>query len=114
MFQTELGVDGTDITKHTFHLPTLGPKLETFRQEVHTGRGIVLLRGLDALNMDNSDLTGISMGLTSYISDISSLSFLFVRQQVICLDPHSSPLPRRDNIIGRQDGDGNALGSYLL
>lgn len=84
---TGLGVDGTDINKNNFVLPTLGPKLDSFRKEVYTGRGFIVLRGLDAagLGLDNGEMTVISMGLASYISDI----------------------------VGRQDGSGNALGLFL-
>lgn len=33
-----------DVTKQDFALPTLGPKLVQFREEVRTGRGFQLIR----------------------------------------------------------------------
>ena len=35
-----------DITKQEFSLPTLGPKLEGFRDDVRFGRGWALIRGV--------------------------------------------------------------------
>eukprot|EP00884_Botryococcus_braunii_P007135 jgi/Botrbrau1/16422/Bobra.0142s0021.1 len=39
------GLDVKDVTKDDFPLPTLGPKLEGFREEARAGRGFVLIRG---------------------------------------------------------------------
>lgn len=79
---SDLGLDGTKITKSNFLLPTLGPKLHTISQEVHHGRGFAVIRGLEPANFCVEDLTMIYLGIASHVADR----------------------------IGRQDRNGNALG----
>lgn len=67
-------------------LPTLGAKLHKLSKQVHRGLGFLLIRGLDAANFSVVDLTVVYMGISAHIA----------------------------NIVGRQDGSGNALGQYFL
>ncbi|EWG37341.1 hypothetical protein FVEG_00988 [Fusarium verticillioides 7600] len=42
-----LGLDGDCVSRDNFPLPTLGPRLDRIRQDVHQGKGFGVIRGLD-------------------------------------------------------------------
>lgn len=77
-----LGLDGDCISRQNFPLPSLGPRLDQLRTEIHHGRGFGLIRGLDPHKYSVEDFTMLHLGIQSYIA----------------------------NRQGRQDSKGNMLG----
>ena len=73
------------MSRNNFPLPQLGQKLERVRQDIHTGRGFGVIRGLDPQKYSVEDLTMLYLGIQSYIA----------------------------NRNGRQDRKGNMLGTFL-
>jgi hypothetical protein len=55
--------------KELFPLPTLGPKLEKLAFDIHTGRGIVFLRGFDPKKYSELDNVLLYTGMASYFGD---------------------------------------------
>ena len=55
--------------KELFPLPTLGVKLEAISQDLHYGRGITLLRGLQQERYSATDNVLLFTGLASYIGE---------------------------------------------
>jgi hypothetical protein len=80
-----LGLDGDLVSRDNFPLPTLGPRLDEIRRDVHDGKGFGVIRGLDPHKYSIEDLTVMYLGIQSYIA----------------------------NRHGRQDRKGNMLGLYL-
>ncbi|KKA26859.1 hypothetical protein TD95_002450 [Thielaviopsis punctulata] len=64
-----LNIDGREISKENFALPTLGPLLEKATQEVHFGCGIFLVRGLKPEVIGPEDLVLLFLGISSYIGE---------------------------------------------
>ncbi|PHH74291.1 hypothetical protein CDD83_4593 [Cordyceps sp. RAO-2017] len=64
-----LGLDGDLISRENFPLPSLGPRLEQLRWDVHHGRGFSLIRGLDPQRYSVEDLTMLYLGIQSYIAN---------------------------------------------
>ncbi len=64
-----LGLDGDLVTKGNFPLPTLGPKLDLIRRDIHQGKGFALIRGLDPRKYSVEDLTMIHLGIQVYIAN---------------------------------------------
>ncbi|KAH8204727.1 hypothetical protein TruAng_001061 [Truncatella angustata] len=62
-------LDGDEVEREKFPLPTLGPLLERCGQEIHEGHGIVIIRGLDPEKYSIEDSTTIYLGISSYIGD---------------------------------------------
>ena len=56
-----------NISPETFPLPTLGPFLRSVATEVHEGRGLVILKGLDPDKYCTVDNVALYVGITSYI-----------------------------------------------
>ncbi|KAK4658151.1 hypothetical protein QC762_204220 [Podospora pseudocomata] len=65
----ELELDGHEVSRHNFHLPTLEAQLEQACHEVHRGRGFVILRGLDPQQYSVEDNLMIYLGIAAYIGD---------------------------------------------
>jgi hypothetical protein len=65
-----LGLDGDIVTKDTFPLPTLQPKLEALCDELHQGIGFFLIRGLGPQNYSVADSTIVFLGIQSYIAEL--------------------------------------------
>jgi len=80
---TALGLDGDLMSRQSFPLPNLGPRLDRFRLNLHDGTGFGLIRGLDPQRYAVEDLTMLHLGIQCYIA----------------------------NRQGRQDKKGNMLGS---
>jgi hypothetical protein len=59
------GLPFADLTRNDFPLPTLGPKLRRWQQEIVDGRGFYLLRGLNAADYSDAEVGTIfwAMGL---------------------------------------------------
>jgi len=56
-----------DVSKATFPLPTLGSILESASQDVHEGRGFVVVRGLNPSRYSMEENAIIYLGISSYI-----------------------------------------------
>ncbi|KAK0744844.1 hypothetical protein B0T21DRAFT_447950 [Apiosordaria backusii] len=63
----DLGPD--DVSKETFPLPGLKERLEAIAQEIHNGRGFVVLRGLQPDKWTNMENILVYLGVTSYIAE---------------------------------------------
>ena len=65
------GNNGPDqVCKDLFPLKSLGSRLETVSQDVHTGRGLAILRGLpDPAKYTPWENVVLFAGLTSYIGE---------------------------------------------
>lgn len=59
-----------DLSQETFPLPSLGSKLRALSDELHNGRGAIILRGLSPGEYGLKDNITIFAGLSSYIADI--------------------------------------------
>lgn len=67
---TDRGEDGDLVSPLTFPLPSLGPRLKTIRQDIYSGKGFALIRGLDPKKYTVEDLTMVYLGIQSHISDL--------------------------------------------
>ncbi|KAK4181521.1 hypothetical protein QBC36DRAFT_84202 [Triangularia setosa] len=65
----ELELDGHEINRHNFHLPTLSARLGQACHEVHRGRGFVIIRGIDPLKYSVEDNVMIYLGIAAYIGE---------------------------------------------
>ncbi|KAM0564301.1 hypothetical protein ACHAPJ_000511 [Fusarium lateritium] len=63
-----LGLDGDCVSRDNFPLPTLGPRLDRIRWDVHDGKGFGVIRGLDPQKYSVEDLTVLYLGIQSYIA----------------------------------------------
>lgn len=63
-------LDLTEITADTFPLPTVGRFLSRLRDELWSGRGFVLIRGLSRERYSDDDLARIYCGLGAHLGDI--------------------------------------------
>jgi len=61
------GIDLTQVTRDNFRLPTLGTALDGIRQELLSGRGFVLIRGIPMKARSVTDAAAIFWGLGSYL-----------------------------------------------
>ncbi|KAM6539283.1 hypothetical protein FALCPG4_001095 [Fusarium falciforme] len=64
-----LGMDGDLVSRDNFPLPTLGPRLDEIRRDVHDGKGFGVIRGLDPHKYSIEDLTVMYLGIQSYIAN---------------------------------------------
>ncbi|KAI0199466.1 Clavaminate synthase-like protein [Astrocystis sublimbata] len=62
-----LGLDGSDVSRENFPLPSLGPRLEKHAVDIHQGSGLCIVRGLDAEDYSAEDNTILFLGIASYI-----------------------------------------------
>ncbi|KAF7553287.1 hypothetical protein G7046_g7148 [Stylonectria norvegica] len=65
-----LGLDGDLVSRVTFPLPTLGPRLDRIRRDVHDGKGFAVVRGLDPRKYSVEDLSVLHLGIQSYIANL--------------------------------------------
>ncbi|KAJ4367026.1 hypothetical protein N0V83_007556 [Neocucurbitaria cava] len=64
------GPNGPDqMARELFPLPTLGPKLEAISKDLHSGRGLTILRGLKPTKYTAKDNVLLFTGLASYIGE---------------------------------------------
>lgn len=63
-------LDLVEITPTTFPLDTVGSFLARLRDELQTGRGFVLIRGLSRAMYDDDDLARIYYGLGTHLGDV--------------------------------------------
>lgn len=66
------GLDRRALQREDFPLPTLGPRIAEMDRELKSGRGFVLLRGLDVDRYDIEDLTTIYWGLSIHLGRVIS------------------------------------------
>ncbi|KAG6037543.1 hypothetical protein E4U41_004987 [Claviceps citrina] len=66
----KLGLDGDLVCRQNFPLPTLERELNRVRDEVHSGRGFGLIRGLEPRRYCVEDLTTVYLGLQSYVANL--------------------------------------------
>lgn len=64
-----LGQDGDRVDKTNFPLPTLGPKLNKLSRDVHYGKGVCVIRGLNPASYSVEDLMLAYLGVQSYIAE---------------------------------------------
>ncbi|KAK3395145.1 hypothetical protein B0H63DRAFT_64633 [Podospora didyma] len=65
-----LGLDAQKVTKATFPLPNLQPRLERVCRDVYDGKGFAVVRGLNPDDYpDPTDLTIVYLGISSYIAE---------------------------------------------
>ncbi|RKK81723.1 hypothetical protein BFJ71_g15508 [Fusarium oxysporum] len=64
-----LGLDGDCVSRDNFPLPTLGPRLDRIRRDVHQGKGFGVICGLDPQKYLVEDLTVLYLGIQSYIAN---------------------------------------------
>lgn len=81
--EVERGLDGTLVCRESFPLPELGPKLDTLRRDLYSGRGFGCVRGLNTAEYPVEDLTILQLGIQAHIA----------------------------NRYGRQDKKGNMMGT---
>ncbi|KAK4176189.1 hypothetical protein QBC36DRAFT_12514 [Triangularia setosa] len=62
-----LDLFGSEATPSTFPLSTLGPKLKKAAEDVHSGRGFVVVRGIQPSQFTPEDNVVIFLGISSYI-----------------------------------------------
>ncbi|KAJ2988169.1 hypothetical protein NUW58_g4120 [Xylaria curta] len=62
-------LDGNLVNQDNFPLPTLGPKLRDLGQNIYSGRGFHVIRGLDPSDYSVEDLAIIRLGVQAYIAD---------------------------------------------
>ncbi|KAK4203055.1 hypothetical protein QBC40DRAFT_31627 [Triangularia verruculosa] len=65
----EFELEGHEISRENFHLPTLGARLDQACRDVHNGRGFVIVRGLDPLKYSVEDNVMIFLGIAAYIGE---------------------------------------------
>ncbi|OAA68488.1 Taurine catabolism dioxygenase TauD/TfdA [Niveomyces insectorum RCEF 264] len=64
-----LELDGEQVSKDTFPLPVLGPKLDELSAEVYNGRGFCLVRGIKPEDYSVEDLMLVYLGIQGRIGD---------------------------------------------
>ncbi|CAP61354.1 uncharacterized protein PODANS_3_10500 [Podospora anserina S mat+] len=67
----ELDLSGSEVSTTTFPLPTLGPKLRQAAEDVHNGKGFVVVRGIRDMQpgeFSPEDKIIIFLGISSYIA----------------------------------------------
>ena len=60
---------GTCVTRDTFPLPQLGPKLLQLSQDLYNGLGVLVIRGLNQDDYEVGDLNIAWLGVQAYIAD---------------------------------------------
>jgi len=65
----EQELEGEDVDRDSFPLPTLGPRLEKVRDDIYEGRGFSIIRGLEPNDFSVEDFTVIYLGITSYVAE---------------------------------------------
>ncbi|PMD45737.1 Clavaminate synthase-like protein, partial [Hyaloscypha variabilis F] len=68
-FFSGLGLDGSQVTKDTFPLPTLQHRLHSLSRDLHQGRGFFTIRGLDPDEFSPEDNILVFLGISSYIAE---------------------------------------------
>ncbi|KAI1374137.1 Clavaminate synthase-like protein [Hypoxylon crocopeplum] len=64
-----LELDGNLVNRDNFPLPDLGPKLDQLSQDIHNGKGLCVVRGINPEDYIVEDLTIVWLGIQAYIAD---------------------------------------------
>lgn len=64
-----LGLNGDEVGRDNFPLPTLGLRLRTVPEAIHLGRGFSVVRGLDRSKYSVQDSVVVFLGLASYVAE---------------------------------------------
>ncbi|KAI0843018.1 Clavaminate synthase-like protein [Hypoxylon sp. FL0890] len=64
-----LELDGDLVSRANFSLPKLGSKLDELSQDIHNGKGLCVVRGINPEEYSVEDLTIIWLGIQAYIAD---------------------------------------------
>ncbi|KAL7628687.1 hypothetical protein AAE478_000202 [Parahypoxylon ruwenzoriense] len=64
-----LELDGNQVNRGNFPLPTLGPKLDKLSQDIYNGTGLCVVRGINPEEYSVEDLTIVWLGIQAYIAD---------------------------------------------
>ncbi|KAI1734243.1 hypothetical protein F4680DRAFT_358627 [Xylaria scruposa] len=64
-----LELDGNLVNQDNFPLPVLGPKLRALGEDIYSGKGFHVLRGLDSSDYSVEDLAIIRLGIQAYIAE---------------------------------------------
>ncbi|KAI1101101.1 Clavaminate synthase-like protein [Jackrogersella minutella] len=64
-----LELDGDLVNRGNFPLPNLGSKLDKLSQDIHNGKGLCVVRGINPDDYSVEDLTIIWLGIQAYIAD---------------------------------------------
>lgn len=67
--EPDRGFDMFEANSTTFTLPRLQYALEGLSNELHNGKGFVILRGLDSVGITREDKIILYLGMSSYIAD---------------------------------------------
>lgn len=59
----------SELTKADFQLPGLAPVLQRARDDLHNGRGLVLLKGIDPSRYSRKENFNIFAGLSTYLAE---------------------------------------------
>ncbi|KAI0486065.1 hypothetical protein F4859DRAFT_527942 [Xylaria cf. heliscus] len=62
-------LDGNLVSRDNFHLPTLGPKLQALGEDLYSGKGFHVIRGLNPCDYSVEDLAIIRLGIQAYIAE---------------------------------------------
>jgi hypothetical protein len=65
----EQELEGDEVDRDSFPLPTLGQRLEKVRDDIYEGRGFSIIRGLEPNDFSVEDFTVIYLGITSYVAE---------------------------------------------
>jgi hypothetical protein len=65
----ELGLDGHEVTRENFRLPTLQGKLLDLTNDLHRGKGFGRVAGLDSQKYSPEDNITIFLGISSYVGE---------------------------------------------
>jgi hypothetical protein len=66
---TGLGLDGHEVNRQNFPLPTMQERLHAYCLELHRGRGFFSIRGLDPNDYSPEDNAILFLGISSYIAE---------------------------------------------
>lgn len=67
MISPDLGLYGNEVSPSSFPLPTLGPKLLRVAEDIHSGKGFAVVRGLNPNEFSPEDNVLVFLGISSYI-----------------------------------------------
>lgn len=65
----EKELDGDQVDRDNFPLPTLGPRLEQLSHDLYNGTGLCVIRGISKDDYSVEDLTVIWLGIQAYMVD---------------------------------------------
>lgn len=95
--------DAQSVSQSTFPLPNLGPRLREISRELHSGKGVAVLRGLELAKTPEDNMI-IYLGISSYVgsqrgmSDASGIMLIFYLDDANALFVVGAQNKKRDMI----------------